>query len=124
MSLFKDVNVVTYHVKDWEAAKRFYAELLGWPICYEDASLGWAEFGEDGKTHVSVSRIEAGSSLHLGENAPIVVLSVENAVKATEELRARGVRCEDAVNIPGVVCFGTFYDPEGNKLQFASPPVD
>jgi predicted enzyme related to lactoylglutathione lyase len=35
MSLFKDVNVVTYHVKDWEAAKKFYGELLGWPVCYE-----------------------------------------------------------------------------------------
>lgn len=124
MSLFKDVNVVTYHVKDWVAAGKFYKEVLGWKVCYEDENLGWMEFGEDGKTHISISRIGEGSKLEIGENSPIAVLSVENAVSATAELRARGVRCEDAVNIPGVVCFGTFFDLDGNKLQFASPPVE
>jgi predicted enzyme related to lactoylglutathione lyase len=124
MALFKDVNVVTYHVKDWVAAKNFYREILAWRVCYEDENLGWMEFGEDGKTHISISRVVPDSGSTTPENGPIAVLSVENAVAATAELRARGVRCDDAVDIPGVVCFGTFYDPEGNKLQFASPPAE
>ena len=33
-----------------------------------------------------------------------------------------GVRCDDVVVIPNMVTYGTFYDPEGNSLQFASTP--
>jgi hypothetical protein len=35
-------------------------------------------------------------------------------------LRARSVRCDDAVVIPGRVAYGVFYDPDGNRVQFAS----
>ena len=34
-------------------------------------------------------------------------------------LRAKGVKCDNVVSIPDVVTFGTFYDPEGNRFQFA-----
>jgi hypothetical protein len=29
------------------------------------------------------------------------------------------VKCGDIVDIPGVVKYGTFFDPEGNRFQFA-----
>ncbi len=48
------------------------------------------------------------------------VLSVDDAYKAAEALRKRGVKCDDVVAIPGVVTYGTFYDPEGNRFRFAS----
>jgi predicted enzyme related to lactoylglutathione lyase len=48
------------------------------------------------------------------------VLSVDDAYKAAEALRAKGVRCDDVVSISNVVTYGTFYDPEGNRFQFAS----
>ena len=45
------------------------------------------------------------------------------SVRATvERLRAKGVRCDDAVEIPGMVIYASFYDPDGNRLQIAESP--
>ena len=32
MALFKSVVVVSYHVMDWEQAKKFYTKTLGWRV--------------------------------------------------------------------------------------------
>ena len=47
--------------------------------------------------------------------------SVNDCDRVTAELRVRGVKCDDVLHIPSVVKYGTFYDPDGNRLQFASP---
>jgi predicted enzyme related to lactoylglutathione lyase len=124
MGLFKNVNVVSIHVKDWEGAKKFYRDLLGWPIAYSDEQMGWEEYGEEGAAHVSISRWNDPANMPPAIGGTTLVLTVEDAFKTTEELRARGIKCDDAVAIPGVVSFGTLYDPEGNCIQFASeaPP--
>jgi predicted enzyme related to lactoylglutathione lyase len=118
MSLFKDVQVISYHVTDWERAKKFYAEVLEWPVAYGSDEIGWFEYGVDGATHISISRWEG--ELPPREGAPIAVFTVADAHAATAALRAKGVRCDDPEEIPGVVTYGTFYDPDGNRLQFAS----
>jgi predicted enzyme related to lactoylglutathione lyase len=120
MSIFKNVSVVEYHVKDWEKAKKFYKEVLEWPVCWSDDSIGWYEYGRDNETHIAISRWQEGQPLPGTGGEAIAVFTVDDAVSATEYLRARKVKCDDAVNVPGVVCYGTFYDPEGNRFQFAS----
>ncbi len=122
MSLFKRVSVVSYHVKDWDAARKFYKEILEWPVAYESEEMGWMEFGFDNETHLAISRWDTVDPMPPYIGGATTVLAVDDAVAVTEKLRARGVRCDDAVTIPGTVCFGTFYDPEGNRIQFASDP--
>ena len=60
MSIFKNVNVVEYHVKDWERSKKFYAEILEWPVAYSDDENGWTEYGRENETHIAISRWEKG----------------------------------------------------------------
>ena len=122
MSLFKKVEVVSYHVKDWDAARKFYAEVLEWPVAYESKELGWVEFGADDETHIALSRWDSADRIPPYIGGATAVLTVDDAVEVTEKLRARGVRCDDAETIPGAVCFGTFFDLEGNRIQFASSP--
>lgn len=122
MSLFKNINVISYHVQDWEKAKKFYTEVLEWPVAYVDDNLGWMEFGLENETHLAISRGDPGSPVPPKQGGAIAVFTVEDAVKTTELLRSRGVKCDDAENIPNVIYFGTFYDPEGNIIQFASSP--
>ena len=50
-----------------------------------------------------------------------LVLDVEDCRAAVDELRRRGVRCDDAHALPGFVTFASFYDPFGNRLQMCSP---
>ena len=123
MSLFKNVNVVSYHVKDWQGAKEFYRKVLGWPVAYESEEMGWVEFGDENSAHIAISRWDEAEPIPPYIGGATAVLTVEDAVKTTEELRSLGVRCDDPVTIPGVVSFGTFYDPEGNRIQFSSEAI-
>lgn len=121
MSLFKNVNVISIHVSDYEAAKKWYNDILDWPIVFSSDEAGWHEYGRDNETHVSLNRWDPtlGPTPQKGATA---VFSVDDAHATTQALRAKGVRCDDVVVIPNMVTFGTFYDPEGNSLQFASVP--
>jgi predicted enzyme related to lactoylglutathione lyase len=119
MSLFQNVNVVSVYVSDWEMAKKFYRETLNWPVAYGSDQVGWEEYGRDHETHIAINRWD-GPDEPPAKGGTIPVFSVEDAYKVTEALRARGVKCEDVVAIPNVVTYGTFYDPEGNRFQFAS----
>ena len=122
MSLFRDVNVVQYHVTQWERAKQFYTDVLGWPVAFLSDEAGWMEFGEEGKTHLAINRWEESTPVPAGQGGALAVLTVDDAAATVAALRARGVRCDDAVVIPGMVAYGAFYDPDGNRVQFASSP--
>lgn len=123
MSMFKNVNVVYYYVRDWEAAKKFYGDVLGWPLAWASDEAGWVQYGRDNETHIAINRWTASEPMP-GNGGATVTFSVDNAYETTAALRAKGVRCDDVVEIPGIVVLGTFYDPDGNRLQFAqsAPP--
>jgi len=123
MSLFRRVQVVSIKVADWEAAKRFYAKLLEWPVAAGIDEVGWWEFGREGEAHVALSRWEGPGPVPAHEGTTTMVLEVDDCHKVTRQLRARGIRCDDVVTIPGMVVFGGFYDPEGNHIQIANMEV-
>jgi predicted enzyme related to lactoylglutathione lyase len=117
MSLFKNINVVSLEVTDWEAAKKFYRDVLDWPVAYSDDNMGWEEYGLEDHAHVSISRSDHP---HSDAGGTTLVLSVDNATAAVAALRAKGVQCDDVVIIPGVVAISMFRDPFGNRIQFVS----
>lgn len=119
MSDFKNVNVVYFYVTNWEVAKKFYRETLGWPVFFSDDEMGWEEYGAEGATHVAINHWDADSPPPRGSGTTCT-LTVEDCFTTTERLRAKGVKCDDVVVIPGAVTFGTFYDPDGNRIQFVS----
>lgn len=120
MSLFKEVNVVYFYVTEWEAAKKFYREVLDWPVIHSDDDMGLEEYGVEGGTHVAIRRWDDTNRPAPENDIPTVALRVMDAYRATRILCSRGVHCDDVVSIPGVVTYGTFYDPEGNRIQFTS----
>ena len=124
MSRFKNINVVYHHVTDWEGAKRFYGELLGWPIAWAGDDMGWIEYGREGETHFAINRWNGPGPVPPRPGGAVMTLTVDDVFKTNEELRAKGIKCDDVLNIPGVVTIGTFYDPEGNQIQFVpeTPP--
>ena len=119
MSLFKNVNVVSLDVTDWEQAKKFYRDTLGWPVAFTSDDAGWEEYGLDNQAHVSITRTDHAPTV---QNGTTLVLTVDNAHQTVAALRAKGVKCDDVIVIPGMVAYGSFYDPEGNRIQFASNP--
>lgn len=125
MSLFKNLNVVYYYVTDWEQAKKFYAEVLEWPVAWAADEDGWLEYGCENEAHLAINRWDGPGPVPPRNGGATATLTVEDAHKATEALRAKGVKCDDVVVIPGVVTLGGFYDPEGNRIRFVSsaPPA-
>lgn len=120
MSLFKNINVAYVYVRDWAAAKKFYTEVLGWPLVFCSDEIGWCEFGLEDSTHFAINRLDEADP-DPGEGSRVTItFTVEDVHATTAALRARGVRCAEPFHIPGVVLYGTFYDPEGNRFQFVS----
>ena len=129
MSLFENVNVVSLAVTDWEAAKKWYRDVLDWPVAFSSDEAGWEEYGEEGQAHVSISRTDHAPAEHTpgapeGARGTTLVLGVQDAHAATAALQKKGVKCDEVVTIPGMVTYGTCYDPFGNRLQFVqlTPP--
>jgi predicted enzyme related to lactoylglutathione lyase len=123
--MFKSVNVVSIAVSKWEEAKAFYGKVLNWPVAYASDEMGWVEYGRDHEAHVSITLWRGPDPMPtpIPNSGATLVLTVDDAHKTTEALRAMGVKCDDVVVIPGIVAYGSFYDPDGNRLQFAGPPT-
>jgi predicted enzyme related to lactoylglutathione lyase len=121
MNLFKGINVVSIPVTDLDRARDFYRNVLGFgePL-YDLPEAGWIEFssGREGAGNVSVTLAEPGWRPSTGTT---LVLDVEDCHAAVEELRRRGVTCDDPQIFPGYVTFASFSDPFGNRLQMCSP---
>lgn len=118
--MFQGINVVSIPVTDLEVAKAFYGEVLelGEPI-YDLPEAGWIEFGSGGDGgNISVTTADADQA---GTAGVTIVFNVPDCFAAVDQLRAKGVRCDDPVTFPGFVVFASFYDPFGNRLQMASP---
>ncbi len=60
-----------------------------------------------------------------GAGGTTLVFGVQDAHGVTDALKKKWVKCDDVVTIPGMVTYGTCYDPFGNRLQFVSmtPPA-
>ena len=121
--LLKKLEVVSYNVTDWGRAKKFYGETLGLPVAaFMGDEVGWMEFGEKDGTHLAISLWRDAATPPSREGGATVVFSVDDAYKTIQELRRRGVKCEDVEAIPNMVTYANFYDPEGNRFQVAGPP--
>jgi predicted enzyme related to lactoylglutathione lyase len=107
-----EVNVSWYQVKDLEAAKKFYGEVLGLKKTLDLGS--WCEFSHaDGGASIGLNAMREDD-----ERGATVVLRVDDLNRAQKDLTSKGVKFEGEVHeVPGVVRIATFRDPEGNRLQ-------
>ena len=121
--VFKGLIDINYPVSDFQKSKTFYGETLGLPVAaYISDEVGWMEFGEKDQTHLAIMLWRSPKPFPTQSTTVVAVFAVDNAYAAVEELRRRGVRCDDVEAIPGMVTYANFYDPDGNRLQLAGPP--
>ncbi len=120
--LLKRLDVISYTVSDWQRSKKFYAETLGIPVAaFLNDEIGWMEFGDKEGTHLAISQWRGPGPIPAGTGGGVAVFAVDDCVRAIEELRSRGVKCDDPVPGPGMITWANFYDPDGNRLQVAGP---
>ena len=104
---------VWYHVRDLDAARRFYRETLGFEETAVDFDERWS--------HLRRGAMEVG----LAEGDPrddgvVAHVDVDDVKGEAERLRAAGVNVGVVVEIPqGVMRLLDVYDPDGNRIQLA-----
>jgi catechol 2,3-dioxygenase-like lactoylglutathione lyase family enzyme len=112
--MFKSLDFLYVPAPDIESSVRYYTQVLGgellWKIhAYEVwvACIALSE-EEDNKPHVLLAN-------HIQKNDMMLVYRVENLDNAIKQLKLKGWREENRIEIPPGPCC-TFRDPAGNAL--------
>lgn len=114
----RDVNVVWYNTTDFERAKKFYTQVLGLPVAYDVSEMGWIEFGYPNQTHLALNLWRDVPTKPPALGGATATFTCDDVRGAIARLQANGVKCDAVDETPSVI-LGSFYDPDGNRLQLA-----
>lgn len=126
MAAIKALQVISVPVSDPDRAKSFYVDVLGFELVTDNVfdpekGLRWIQLKPGaGETSIALNYwsddVQPGS---LRGN----FLEVEDLPAAKEELTGRGLSFTgESMNTPWGV-FTPFVDPDGNRWDLSSPPV-
>jgi predicted enzyme related to lactoylglutathione lyase len=112
--LVTGTDFIAVATRDYDAAAKFYGEVLGLPFSKRWGSMPAGEF-ETGTLTIAVMQSDAFGIEFRANNHPIA-LHVDDVAAARAELESRGVEFNGEI-IDSGVCHQTFFeDPDGNVL--------
>jgi catechol 2,3-dioxygenase-like lactoylglutathione lyase family enzyme len=114
-TLVTGVDFITVPTKDYEAAKKFYGEVLGLPFGKQWGNMPAGEF-ETGTVTLAVMQSDAFGQEFAPHVAPIA-FQVDDVAAARAELESKGVEFQGETIDSGVCHQAIFKDPDGNTLD-------
>ena len=116
----KDSIYFQYHIKDFDRAKKFYEEIMGFEKVWDGGTeAGWAEFA------LPVEGARLGLNLQEGEikkGSGTLTINVEDLDKTREYFNSKELSPTDIVDIPDMVSYFNIEDTEGNPIQVVADP--
>jgi catechol 2,3-dioxygenase-like lactoylglutathione lyase family enzyme len=104
---------VWYYVRDLDAGRRFYRELLGFEETAVDFTERWSQL-RHGAMEIGLAEGDPQ------EEGAVAHVDVDDVKHEAERLRAEGIDVGTVVEIPqGVMRLLDVYDPDGNRIQLA-----
>ncbi len=103
---------VWYRVRDLDAARAFYRDVLGFEETFVDWDDRWAKFVH-GEMELALAEGEPGVE---GGVAHVDVVDVK---AEAERLRAAGVEVGVVFELTGEIRLVDVFDPDGNRIQLA-----
>jgi catechol 2,3-dioxygenase-like lactoylglutathione lyase family enzyme len=104
---------VWYYVRDLDAGRRFYRELLGFEETAVDFTERWSHL-QNGVMEIGLAEGDPQ------EEGAVAHIDVDDVKHEAERLRAEGIDVGTVVEIPqGVMRLLDIYDPDGNRIQLA-----
>jgi catechol 2,3-dioxygenase-like lactoylglutathione lyase family enzyme len=119
------IAAVTLFVEDLVAAKRFYSDVFGLPVTYEDDNSAVFTFGETMINLLAVSQapglVEPATVAAPGAGVRFqFTLGVDDVDAMCEELRRRGVELLNGpIDRPWGIRTASFRDPGGHIWEIA-----
>jgi catechol 2,3-dioxygenase-like lactoylglutathione lyase family enzyme len=112
--LVTGTDFIAVATRDYDAAAKFYGEVLGLPFAKRWGEMPAGEF-ETGTLTIALMQSDAFGMEFRANNHPIA-LHVDDVAAARAELESRGVEFNGEI-IDSGVCHQTFFeDPDGNVL--------
>jgi catechol 2,3-dioxygenase-like lactoylglutathione lyase family enzyme len=112
--LVTHTDFVAVPTRDYEAAVRFYGEVLGLPFSKRWGEMPGGEF-ETGNLTIAVMQSDAFGIEFAPHRHPIA-LRVDDVEAARAELEAKGIEFQADTLDSGVCHMAFFADPDGNAL--------
>jgi catechol 2,3-dioxygenase-like lactoylglutathione lyase family enzyme len=106
------VTTVWYHVRDLDAARRFYKDKLGFAETFVDDEGHWAKLERSGM-EIGLAQGEPE------EDGGVAHVDVDDVKAVADELRSAGVEIGVIFELHGEMRLLDVFDPDGNRLQFA-----
>jgi catechol 2,3-dioxygenase-like lactoylglutathione lyase family enzyme len=114
-SLVTGTDFITVPTKDYDAAAKFYGEVLGLRFGKRWGDRPAGEF-ETGNLTIAVMQSDA-FGLEFKPHTHPIALRVEDVAAAKSELESRGVEFKTDIIDSGVCHQAIFEDPDGNSLD-------
>jgi catechol 2,3-dioxygenase-like lactoylglutathione lyase family enzyme len=107
---------VWYRVRDLDAARLFYIDLLGFEETYLDAEGRWARL-RNGSMEIGLSEGEP-------EDGGVAVIDVADVKAEAERLRSSGVQIGTVLELHGKIRLLDVFDLDGNRIQLVQSLAD
>jgi catechol 2,3-dioxygenase-like lactoylglutathione lyase family enzyme len=105
---------VWYLVRDFEAARDFYRQTLGFEETYVDFDDRWAQL-ERGGMQIAIAEGEPNP------DGAVATVDVDDVKAEAERLRGEAVRVGTVLELMGQMRLVDVFDPDGNRIQLAQP---
>jgi len=103
---------VWYRVRDLDAARAFYRDVLGFEETFVDWKDRWARLVH-GEMEVALAEGEPD------EESGVAHVDVPDVKAEAERLRAAGVQVGVVFELTGEIRLVDVFDPDGNRIQLA-----
>ena len=102
---------VWYRVRDLDAGRAFYRDVLGFDEVYLDHPGGWSKLMR-GSTEIALAEGEP-------EEGGVAHVEVGDVKAEAERLRSAGVDVGVVLELTGEIRLVDVFDPDGNRIQLA-----
>jgi catechol 2,3-dioxygenase-like lactoylglutathione lyase family enzyme len=106
---------VWYRVRDLDAARAFYTEVLGFAESFVDEEERWAALDRGG-TEIAIGE---GEPEPAEEEGLIATIDVEDVKAERERLDRAQVQVGTVLELQGAMRLLDVFDPDGNRIQLA-----
>jgi catechol 2,3-dioxygenase-like lactoylglutathione lyase family enzyme len=105
---------IWYRVRDLDAARAFYGNLLGFSETFVDEGERWASL-DRGTTQIALSEGEPQSE----DEGGVATVDVDDVKAERERLERAQVEVGTVLELHGAMRLLDVFDPDGNRIQLA-----